>query len=112
MEDAEPEGTQTNARSEALINDFIEHKPERIQLQETPEFTPELPAENDNTEETGEEGFLTMTLAKIYIRQQRYEKALEIMRKVSMNNPKKSAYFADQIRFLQKLIINKNHQKQ
>ena len=53
-----------------------------------------------------------MTLAKIYIRQQRYEKALEIMRKVSMNNPKKSAYFADQIRFLQKLIINKNHQKQ
>ncbi|MCI7274078.1 tetratricopeptide repeat protein [bacterium] len=112
MEDAEPEGTQTNGRSEALINDFIEHKPERIQLQETPEFTPELPAENDNTEETGEEGFLTMTLAKIYIRQQRYEKALEIMRKVSMNNPKKSAYFADQIRFLQKLIINKNHQKQ
>ena len=92
--------------------DFIEHKPERIQLQETPEFTPELPAENDSLEETGEEGFLTMTLAKIYIRQQRYEKALEIMRKVNLNNPKKSVYFADQIRFLQKLIINKNHQKQ
>ena len=112
MEDAEPEGTKTNGRSEELIDDFIEHKPERIQLQETPEFTPELPAENDSLEETGEEGFLTMTLAKIYIRQQRYEKALEIMRKVNLNNPKKSVYFADQIRFLQKLIINKNHQKQ
>lgn len=52
-----------------------------------------------------------MTLAKIYIKQQRYEKALEIIRKVNLNNPKKNSYFADQIRFLQKLIVNKNHEK-
>lgn len=112
MDDAEPATEPASGRSDALINDFIENKPERIQLQDTPEFTPELPAENEGAEETAEEGYLTMTLAKIYIRQQRYEKALEIMRKVSLNNPKKSAYFADQIRFLQKLIVNKNHQKQ
>ena len=68
-------------------------------------------ADTDTAGDNGEEGFLTLTLAKIYIRQQRYEKALEIMRKVNLNNPKKSAYFADQIRFLQKLIVNKNHQK-
>ena len=99
-------------RSDTLIDDFIENRPERIRLQENPEFTPELPADTDTAGDNGEEGFLTLTLAKIYIRQQRYEKALEIMRKVNLNNPKKSAYFADQIRFLQKLIINKNHQKQ
>ena len=103
---------QPTRRSDTLIDDFIENRPERIRLQENPEFTPELPADTDTAGDNGEEGFLTLTLAKIYIRQQRYEKALEIMRKVSMKNPKKSAYFADQIRFLQKLIINKNHQKQ
>ena len=57
--------------------------------------------QNEVEEETADDAYLTMTLAKIYIKQQRYEKALEIMRKVNLNNPKKSAYFADQIRFLQ-----------
>ena len=48
----------------------------------------------------------TETLAKIYVKQQRYDKALEIIKKLSLNYPKKNAYFADQIRFLEKLIIN------
>lgn len=48
----------------------------------------------------------TETLAKIYIKQHRYDKALEIIEKLSLNYPKKNAYFADQIRFLEKLIIN------
>lgn len=117
MDDAEPDDTAKengqSDRSATLINEFIENKPERIRLQEEIKFTPELPSENaDGTDESGEEGYLTMTLAKIYIKQQRYEKALEIIRKVNLNNPKKSSYFADQIRFLQKLIVNKNHQKQ
>lgn len=117
MEDAEPEATGDDGgrcnRSDALIDDFIENKPDRIRLQENPEFTPELPEEGSGSDnETMEEGYLTMTLAKIYIKQQRYEKALEIIRKVNLNNPKKNIYFADQIRFLQKLIANKNLQKQ
>ena len=48
----------------------------------------------------------TETLAKIYIKQRRYDKALEIIKKLSLNYPKKNAYFADQIRFLEKLINN------
>ena len=48
----------------------------------------------------------TETLAKIYIKQRRYSKALEIIKKLSLKYPKKNAYFADQIRFLEKLIIN------
>ncbi len=48
----------------------------------------------------------TETLAKIYVKQQRYDKALEIIKKLSLKYPKKNVYFADQIRFLEKLIIN------
>lgn len=48
----------------------------------------------------------TETLAKIYVKQQRYSKALEIIEKLNLKYPKKNAYFADQIRFLKKLIIN------
>ena len=57
-------------------------------------------------EEPEEESYFTETLAKIYVKQQRYSKALEIIRKLNLKYPKKNAYFADQIRFLEKLIIN------
>ena len=56
--------------------------------------------------EREDDSYFTETLAKIYIKQHRYEKALEIIKKLSLNYPKKNAYFADQIRFLEKLIIN------
>ncbi len=115
LDDAEPAtDAPTNAptdRSSELIDDFIENKPERFKLQENPEYVPEEPSDQEEQDSASEDGYLTMTLAKIYIKQQRYEKALEIIRKVNLNNPKKNSYFADQIRFLQKLIINQNHSK-
>ena len=69
--------------------------------------------DDDELEETAvtdemTDNCFTETLAKIYIKQHRYEKALEIIKKLSLNYPKKNAYFADQIRFLEKLIINAN----
>ena len=61
----------------------------------------EIPAD----EEDGSE-FLTETLAKIYIKQKKYAEALTIIKQLSLNFPKKSIYFADQIRFLEYLILN------
>lgn len=61
-----------------------------------------------NTVEEEDDSCFTETLAKIYVKQQRYSKALEIIKKLSLKYPKKNAYFADQIRFLEKLIINAN----
>ena len=52
---------------------------------------------------------LTESLAKIYIRTRRYERAYEILNDLSLRFPEKSAYFADQLRFLQKLIVNERH---
>lgn len=59
-----------------------------------------------NMDEIEEESFFSETLAKIYLKQKKYEKALEIIRKLDLIYPEKNRYFADQIRFLEKLIIN------
>ena len=48
--------------------------------------------------------FLTETLARIYIKQKKYDRALAIIRSLYLNYPEKSIYFADQIRFLEKLV--------
>ena len=58
------------------------------------------------TEPATDDTFFTESLAKIYIKQRRYEKALQIIKKLSLKYPEKNIYFADQIRFLEKLIIN------
>ena len=44
--------------------------------------------------------------ANEYIKKRDYQTALEIIMRISLNNPEKSIYFADQIRFLKKLILN------
>ena len=78
----------------------------KIVLEEKEEYdTPE-------EEELAEEEYFTETLAKIYIKQKKYGRALEIIQALSAANPKKNSYFADQIRFLEKLIgINKNNEE-
>lgn len=59
-------------------------------------------------EESLDESYFTETLAKIYIKQHKYSRALEIIRSLYLKYPEKNIYFADQIRFLEKLIINNN----
>ena len=54
-----------------------------------------------------EDTLLSESLAKIFIKQGRYERAFEIISNLSLKFPEKSIYFADQLRFLQKLIINR-----
>ena len=55
---------------------------------------------------------LSQSLAKIFIKQGRYERAFEIISNLSLNYPEKSVYFADQLRFLRKLIINQRYAEQ
>ena len=66
------------------------------------------PALAPPSEEPAPEELLSETLSKIYIQQQHYDKALRIIRSLSLNYPEKNRFFADQIRFLERLIANNN----
>lgn len=102
-------GNVPQLRGQSLIDTFLEEEQGRIQLSDTPvSDTPPAEANNSDEEETPEEEFFTETLARIYIRQGRYQKALDIIGRLNQQMPQKNAYFADQMRFLEKLIINSN----
>lgn len=55
-----------------------------------------------------EEPQITEEYAKKLIKEQKYLEAIEILRAISLNNPKKSANFALQIKFLETIINNHN----
>ena len=69
---------------------------------------PTAPVVAPSPEEPAPEELLSETLSKIYIQQQHYDKALRIIRSLSLNYPEKNRFFADQIRFLERLIANNN----
>ncbi len=102
----EEEETTPQLRGQNLIDNFINNEQGRIQLKEELEYIPQMEEKEETTGDNDNEGYFTETLAKIYIKQGRYEKALEIIQRLNLNYPKKNAYFADQMRFLEKLIIN------
>ena len=80
----------------------------------SPQPSPSAPSEphaRPSLEAELEESLLSETLSKIYIQQQHYDKALRIIRALSLNYPEKNRFFADQIRFLERLIAN-NKSKQ
>ncbi|MBF1314129.1 MAG: hypothetical protein HXM99_04915, partial [Porphyromonadaceae bacterium] len=71
-----------------------------------PRTPPVAPSVAPSAEEPAAEELLSETLSKIYIQQQHYDKALRIIRSLSLNYPEKNRFFADQIRFLERLIEN------
>ena len=89
-----------------LIDTFLEHDKGKLVLNENPVLKPDLGTNANEGEKEGAEDYYTEPLARIYIKQGNYLKALEIIQRLSLDNPKKSVYFADQIRFIKKLIIN------
>ncbi|MCD8265772.1 MAG: hypothetical protein LUC33_01320 [Prevotellaceae bacterium] len=91
-----------------VIGEFLS-KSGRIVLHERSDEEMLKPEQADET--GGEGSVLTVTMAKIYIKQQKYGQALEIISRLSLKFPKKSRYFADQIRFLEKLVLNDRYKK-
>ena len=115
-QEKEEGGTQLeggNSQDE-LINKFIA---EQMQLGEQAAQTPiahpvgeqekaEIADETINDPTQIDDSMLSESLAKMYIARHKYSQALEIIKRLNLNYPENSIYFADQIRFLTKLVLN------
>ncbi len=67
-------------------------------IQEENEEIPENVFEMAVNSITSEEGLASESLAEIHLKQQKYDKAIEMYRKLSLRNPEKNAYFAQKIK--------------
>lgn len=103
---------------ENMADLYEEEKPAAAEEVETEVALPAEPrkegeaagADDEAAPQPIKEEYFTETLAKVFIKQGNYERALEILSKINLDNPRKNAYFADQINFLQKLILLKSAQ--
>ncbi len=119
----EPVTSEVAAGVDSVLRaiELISERKEETEVAVSPDIPLEVPGTSNtpsaetitgdvlrNSEEPLDESYFTETLAKIYIKQRKYSRALEIIRSLYLQFPEKNAYFADQIRFLEKLIINNN----
>jgi hypothetical protein len=108
------EGAENRLKHQELIDTFIENenKQRGNRLTFVSEKKPEeKAAEHENATDSGasektalDESYFTETLARVYVTQKRYDKALEIIRVLSLKYPEKNIYFASQIQYLEKII--------
>jgi tetratricopeptide (TPR) repeat protein len=82
--------------SKELIDRFIQSKKRKIDI--TAE--PVTPQEMGKLSLVEDDVFVTETLAEIYAKQGKYQKAIKIYEQLSLNNPEKKVFFASRIRFL------------
>lgn len=80
----------------AIIDRFIEDNPKIKPTKDTPK---PLVVKSDDTSET----IMTETLARIYLEQKNYDKAIQSYKILSLKYPEKSSFFADQIKWIEEL---------
>ncbi|WP_372472569.1 tetratricopeptide repeat protein [Capnocytophaga sp. ARDL2] len=82
-----------------IINKFIKNNPKIVPA---PKNTPVTPVFIDNSEEN-EPSFMTETLAKIYLEQGKYTKAIQAYEILILKYPEKSSLFAKKIEKIKEL---------
>lgn len=93
-------------KKDQLIDVFISNQPSMDTSRmidtesENPDISVHSVLESDD--------FITETLARIYVKQKRYEKAIAFYEKLSLKNPGKVSNFADQIQEIKKLLTGSN----
>ena len=96
------ETDEIRSRKFELIEEFIS---------KNPKIKPGKIANKVNLAEhstTAPESLMTETLAKVYLEQKNYKKAIQAYKILILKNPEKSGFFADQIRAIEKLQDTNN----
>tara|TARA_B100001146_G_scaffold213216_1_gene213394 strand:+ start:40199 stop:41089 length:891 start_codon:yes stop_codon:yes gene_type:complete len=90
---------EEKARKFALIDKFIQETPKLEPTSRPPEGTKNLAKPFTKPQES----LMTETLAKVYLQQKNYKKAIQAYKILILKNPEKSGFFADQIRAIEQL---------
>jgi len=100
---SEPEEESSRDKKFELIDAFISNKPKLKPLDKNSKL---INIAEDSVFET--EDLMTETLARIYVEQKNYDKAIQSYRILSLKYPEKSSLFADQIQAI-KVLQEKNN---
>ena len=98
--DTKPEDDEAKNRKFELIEEFIS---------KSPKINPSKSGKKINLAEenmAAPESLMTETLARVYLEQKNYKKAIQAYKILILKNPEKSGFFADQIRAIEKLQEN------
>ena len=85
-----------------LIDRFIENNPKITPVEKSTKVEIELPKNKVD------KSLMTETLAKVYLEQKKYSKAIKAYEILSLKYPEKSGFFADQIKRVRILQKNKS----
>jgi len=80
-----------------LLDKFIENNPKIVPKETLPKINIKESTKIDKNE------LMTETLAKVYLEQKKYRKAIQAFKILSLKYPEKSGFFADQIQAVKKL---------
>ena len=84
-----------------LIDKFITTKPKIKPVKKTVSLKNLTQEKSFNSDE-----LMTETLAKVYLEQKNYKKAIQAYRILSLKYPEKNSFFADRISDIEKIEIN------
>ncbi|MUU77997.1 hypothetical protein [Winogradskyella endarachnes] len=101
QENLEAERTSSLQSKLALIDKFISDNP-KIKPVKDRAPKPKLV----NNEDTNSDSLMTETLARIYLEQKNYDKAIQSYKILSLKYPEKSSFFAHQIKLVKELKDN------
>ena len=100
------ENSSINKRNLDLIDKFIQDKPKLKQGVNSTKTGANIEAQKNLASQYSRtsEALMTETLAKVYLQQKNFKKALQAYHILSLKYPEKSGFFADQIRAVNKQI--------
>jgi tetratricopeptide (TPR) repeat protein len=84
-----------------VIDEFIKNNPKIVPTKSYESSERIKPKHEPST------SLMTETLARVYVEQKRYDKAIQAFKILILNNPEKSSFFADQIQEIERLKENK-----